>query len=106
MADRWQAKLEAQMDITEAGKEQAIKLADEIYELINVDNFDGLSLGTIDEALSKLGTLSALYGKRDSEIEAAKSYLEKMKRPRADRRQLGQSLNYVAYGIRMSASNL
>jgi hypothetical protein len=28
-------------------------------------------------ALSKLGTLNTMYGRRDSEIEAAKGYLEK-----------------------------
>ena len=94
------------MEMNETRKQQAIKLADEIYEMIDQDNFDRMSLGAIEEALSKLGTLSAMYGRRDSEIEAAKSYLEKMKKPRADRYQLGSSLKGMVYGIRMSAHNL
>jgi hypothetical protein len=94
------------MIISENRKQQAINLADEIYGLVDQDNFDRMSLGVMEEALSKLSILRAIYGRRDSEIEAAKGYLEKMKRPRADRNQLGSSLKYVAYGIRMSAHNL
>lgn len=94
------------MSMTDSRKEQAIALADEIYDLVNLDNFDRVSLGAIDDVISKLVTLAAIYGRPDSEIDAAKGYLEKMKRPRADRDDLGYSLKNMAYGIRLSTHNL
>lgn len=94
------------MAMSEHRKQLAIALADAIYELIDQDNFDRMSLGAMNLAISKLAELSALYGRRDSEIEAAKDFLERMKRPRADRFDLGYSLKNMVYGIRMSTHNL
>lgn len=87
-------------------RQQAIDLAEELDQMIDLNELDQLLNGRIDSALAKLSNLSILYGRENGEIEAAKSYLQRMKSGSSDRYSLALSLKHTTRCIRMSVCKL
>jgi hypothetical protein len=86
-------------------RDRAIPLATEICDALALDHFDRMSLGAIDNVIADLRTLRSLMG-RCPDIDLAISYLEKMKRPRADKHAEGQRAKDAAVGARIMAYNM
>jgi hypothetical protein len=82
------------------------KMARDFLVLIDLNELDQLLNGRIDSALAKLSSLSILYGRENREIEAAKSYLQRMKSGSSDRYSLALSRKHATCCIRMSVYKL
>jgi hypothetical protein len=80
-------------------RDQAITLAEQIYDALNQDRFDQMSHGAIDSVIADLNTLRSLVG-RCSDINVAISSLERMKHPRANKLLKAQSAKEAAAGAR------
>jgi hypothetical protein len=81
-----------------ARRNQAVALAEQVCDVLSsVDHFDRISLGAVDNIISDLRTLRSLMG-RCSDVDLAIGYLEKMKRPRADKPTEGQRAKDAAFG--------
>lgn len=86
-------------------RDRAIAIAEQICDALTVDHFDRMSPGTIDKAIADLHTLQPLLG-TCSDIDLAIGYLEKMKRPRANKQDLGQRAKDAAVGAKIMAYNM
>ncbi len=86
-------------------RDRSIALAEQICDAFDLDPFDRMSLGAIDNMIDDLRTLRTLMG-RCSDIDLAIGYLDKMKRPRADKHAMGQRAKDAAVGARIMAHNI
>ncbi len=88
-----------------ARRDQAIALATQICDALDGDQIHRMPLDAIQHAIDDLKALRAIMG-RCSDVDLAIGYLEKMKRPRADKAAEGQRAKNAAYGAKMSAYNM
>ena len=88
-------------------RDRAIELAEQARkEIESTDGlFDRLSLGVIDDIADKLRALRSLMG-TCPDANLAIRYLEKMKRPRADKQAEGECAKDAIVGALMSAYNI
>lgn len=86
-------------------RDRAIALVMEIRDRLDVDYYDRMTLGAIDNVIADLRTLRFLMGRCD-DIDLAIHYLEKMKRPRSDKNAEGQRAQSAAVGAQIMAHNM
>jgi hypothetical protein len=86
-------------------RDRAIALAEQIYDALDVDQIRRLPLDAIQHAIADLKALRILMG-QCSDADLAIAYLEKMKRPRADKAAEGQRAKDAAYGTKIMAYNM
>jgi hypothetical protein len=87
----------------ELRRDRAIALIEKIRDSLICIQFDHMSLSTMDEIIGELSRLRQLFPWPCSDIDLAINYLEKMKRPRSDKFDLGQSILSAVVGIQVMA---
>jgi hypothetical protein len=86
-------------------RDRAIALAEKICDALTVDNFDRMSISAINNVIADLHMLRSVM-KRCPDIDLAIGYLEKMKRLRANKQDLGQRAKDAAVGAKIMAYNM
>lgn len=79
-------------------KEAAEAIISELKLIVSDADFDRMSLGTIDKIERQLRSLRAING-QSSSLDLALHYVERMKKPRADRYELGNLLKDAIWGL-------
>ena len=89
-----------------SGKRGVGEIADGICTALGADRVDALSLNSIDGLIVDLCTLKMLLGGQSTDVNLAIRYLEKMKRPRADKQAEGRRAKHAAEGARIATYRL
>lgn len=86
-------------------RDSAIELATQICDALDAEPFDRMRLDAIDAIIEDLRALKMLM-RKCSDADLAITYLQKMKRSRADKSLEGQRAKDAAVGARIMAYNL
>ncbi len=86
-------------------KDRAIALATKICDALDPDQFDRMTLGEIESVIDDLRTLRSLLG-HCSFVNFAQHYLERMKRPRANKQAEGQRAKDAAVRAKVMAQSM